>query len=75
MRTFISLLLSIFAFSLISCSEDSGSSNRTPELTNTSWTRINTDPDEVSYRVKINFSSNILILYYWNLLKAMKILL
>lgn len=60
MRTFISLLLFIIASSLISCSGDSGSSNGTPELINTSWTRINTDPDEVSYRVKINFSSKIL---------------
>jgi len=59
MRTLISLLLFSFAFSLISCSEDSGS-NRTPELINTSWTRINTDVNDVSYRVKINFSSNIL---------------
>jgi hypothetical protein len=60
MRTFISLVLSVFAFSLISCSEDSGSSNRTPELTNTSWTRIITDANDVSYRAKISFSSDML---------------
>jgi len=56
MRTLISLILIVFISGFLSCSDD-GSTNTTHELIDTSWTRINTDDAQFSFRVKMDFFS------------------
>ena len=57
MRTWIFCFFMACVFGLTACSGD-GSSNETPPLINTSWTRINTDDAGLPFRVKMDFYSD-----------------
>lgn len=57
MRTFAFLVLIVVIFGLAACSGDDAS-NVTPRLVDTSWTRINTDDEGLSFRVKMDFYSD-----------------
>jgi hypothetical protein len=56
MRTFAFLVLIVVIFGLAACSGDDAS-NVTPRLVDNSWTRINTDDEGLSFRVKMDFYS------------------